>query len=67
MIIWILDCATCYCTKVHLSDERQKELENKFGDSVEDFLYAHEKELGINLNYSSWMITDEEQFEVMEF
>ena len=67
MIIWILDCATCYCTKVRLSAARLKELEEKFGDCVEDFLYNYESELGINMPYSSWMVTNEENFDEMNF
>mgnify|MGYP006896862313 CR=1 FL=1 len=67
MIIWILDCATCYCTKVHLSDEKEKELDEKYDGSVQDFLTDHENELGINMNYCSFMLTCDDKFDVIEF
>lgn len=67
MIIWILDCATCYCTKVRLSAARVKELENKFGGCVEDFLYNYESELGINMPDCSWMSSDEDLFDEVDF
>lgn len=67
MVIWILDCATTYCTKVTLSKESENELEEVYSDSVEEFLYAHQSELGINMNYSSWMTTNEENFDEKDF
>jgi len=67
MVIWILDCSTGYCTKVRLSEERQNELEQKFDDNVEDFLYEHEGELGINMPYSSWMASDDSLFDDRKF
>lgn len=67
MTIWILDCATTYCTKVHLSAEREKELENDYDGSVEDFLCDHEKELGIIMKSSSWMTASDDNFEEIDF
>ena len=67
MIIWVLDCATITCTKIRLSDERAKEMEEVFDDCVEEFLYMHEKELGINMNYCSWMVTCEDNYKEMNF
>lgn len=67
MTIWILDCATTYCTKVHLSAEREKELENVYDGNVEDFLCDHEKDLGITMKYSSWMVANDENFEEMDY
>jgi hypothetical protein len=67
MVIWILDCSTAYCTKVNLSADKEKELEETFYSNVEDFLCEHEKELGINMKYSSWMATNDENFDEKEF
>ena len=67
MIIWILDCSNSYVSKIELSETRKNELENIFDGDVEGFLRVYEKPLGINVDSSSWMVADEELFDVMEF
>ena len=66
MIIWILDCATCYCTKVHFSREKEIELDEKYDGTVEDFLCDHQSELGINMAYCSWMLSDDDKFDEID-
>ena len=64
MNIWFLDCGNSYVTKVHLSQEKEDELnemlDNETGD-VEDFISKYEDEIGVNLNHCSWMIQDEDK------
>lgn len=67
MVIWVLDCSNSYVSKIVLSEAREKELEEVFDGNVEDFLSVYEKTLGINVDYSSWMIANEELLDEIEF
>ena len=64
MYIWFLDCGNATVTKVHLSQEKEDELnemlDNETGD-VEDFISKYEDDFGISLNSSSWMISESDK------
>ena len=68
--IWFLDCGNACVTKVTLSEERAEEL-NKFlnedGGDMGDWLSEHEDEFGINLNSSSWMMTENDTIYEVDF
>ena len=68
--IWFLDCGSGCVTKVKLSEKNNEEL-NKFlneecGD-MSDWLYDHEQEFGVNMNSSSWMITESDTVYEVDF
>jgi len=68
MVIWILDCATTYCTKVNLSPEREKELNEKYDSNVEEFLNDHREELRFSsMDYVSWMSANDENFDIINY
>lgn len=56
MVIWILDCSNGCVTKVNLSKEREKEFEQT--DDAYDFICKYADEFGINSNWSSYMVSD---------
>ena len=65
MVLWILDCCSGLVTKVNLSAERAKELEDM--DSY-DFVSKYADKFGINFNDSEWMVTDvDSKVDVIDF
>lgn len=61
--IWFLDCGSASVTKVKLSEAMDKELDdwlNNLDGDVSDWLSHYEEELGVNINSSSWMITNDD-------
>lgn len=67
MVIWVMDYCNGSVRKFVLTDERKQELEERFFGCTEDFLYAHEKDMGIRMKDCSWMATTDEQLEVTLF
>lgn len=67
--IWFLDCCNACVTKVKLSKERDEEL-NTFlesGGDMYDWISKYEDDFGINLNSSSWMITEDDNVYDVDF
>ena len=65
MVIWFLDCGNGCVTRVKLSAERQREMENT--EDMLDFLSKYEEEFGINVNSSSWMVSENEDVYEVDF
>lgn len=70
MVIWLLDCSNGCTTKVNLSKEREEEL-NRYLDEedgdMEDYIYLHEDDFGVNAKSSSFMITDNDELYEVDF
>ena len=68
--IWFLDCGSGCVTKVKLSEKMNEELDkflNEECGDMSDWLSHYEDEFGVNLNSSSWMLTEDDTIYEVDF
>lgn len=72
MIIWLLDCSNGCVTRVHLSKEKEEELnryldDEENGGDMESYISEHEDDFGVSPQCTAFMITDNENIYDIDF
>lgn len=65
MVIWFLDCGNGCVTRVKLSAEREREMEDT--EDLLDFIQKYEEEWGVDSNSASWMVSENEEVYDVDF
>ena len=65
MVIWFLDCGSGCVTRVKLSAEREREMEDT--EDMLDFIQKYEEEFGVDSNSASWMVSENEEVYDVDF